>query len=226
MKKLIYFTALVAGLVVPVKTFAIMETYEFNSGFQNSGNLPDGNPSGLADLRNISSSITSITDVKVSLNLSGTWNGDIYATLQHDSGFSVLLNRVGRNGGNSFGFGDDGFDVLLDDSGAFPDVHTQTSGGGTLNGTYSADGRNVDPNSVVTGDARTAGLSSFNGLNASGDWTLFLADLSTGDQFTLESWGLKITGDDGGGQRVPDGGVTAVMLSLALLCVARSRRQM
>ena len=34
----------------------------------------------------------------MTLNLSGGWNGDLYAYLVHNSGFAVLLNRVGRNG--------------------------------------------------------------------------------------------------------------------------------
>jgi hypothetical protein len=42
-----------------------------------------------------------ITDVNVGLQLSGGWNGDLYAYLVHSSGFAVLLNRVGRGTGNA-----------------------------------------------------------------------------------------------------------------------------
>jgi subtilisin-like proprotein convertase family protein len=37
-------------------------------------------------------------------------------------------------------------------------------------------------------------LSSFNGLNPNGSWTLFLADMSGGAVSTLQSWELDITG--------------------------------
>src|SRR5260370_868131 len=53
-------------------------------------------------------------------------------------------------------------------------------------------GRNVNPLSVVDTDPRTALLSSFNGLDPNGGWTLFFADLSSGEQSTLESWSLSI----------------------------------
>src|SRR4030095_2852575 len=41
---------------------------------------------------------------------------------------------------------------------------------------------------------RTGLLSSFNGLNPNGEWTLFLADLSPLDTSTLVSWGLELCG--------------------------------
>ena len=47
--------------------------------------------------------IVSLTSVVISASISGTpdadpraFNGDLYAYLTHGSGFSVLLNRVGR----------------------------------------------------------------------------------------------------------------------------------
>ena len=40
--------------------------------------------------------------------------------------------------------------------------------------------------------ARTATLSSFDGLSASGDWTLFLADMQSGGTSALESWSLEV----------------------------------
>ncbi len=122
--------ALVLGLVPA--SGAIMQTFIFNSGFQNGGSIPDGDPTGVVDARVITSSITNIDEISVSLDIGGTWAGDIYATLQHDSGFSVLLNRVGRSGTSSFGSSDDGFDVTLNDSGGHPDVHLQSSGGGPV----------------------------------------------------------------------------------------------
>src|SRR2546423_205875 len=67
----------------------------YNSGFQNSGLIPDGSLNGLSDTRTLSGiSQPQISDVKVTLNLSGGYNGDLYAYLSHGStGFAVLLNR-------------------------------------------------------------------------------------------------------------------------------------
>ena len=41
---------------------------------------------------------------------------------------------------------------------------------------------------------RKNGLASFAGLNPNGNWTLFLADLSSGEQAKLKDWGLVISG--------------------------------
>lgn len=212
--------ALVLGLVPA--SGAIMQTFIFNSGFQNGGSIPDGDPTGVVDARVITSSITNIDEISVSLDIGGTWAGDIYATLQHDSGFSVLLNRVGRSGTSSFGSSDDGFDVTLNDSGGHPDVHLQSSGGGRCPGPFGSDARAIDPNNVFDTDARTALLTSFNNLDANGGWNLFIADVSQGGAHTLNSWSLEITGTEGGAQ-VPEGGETALMLALALAGIVTLR---
>src|SRR4051812_9455677 len=80
----------------PLSTAAAsFETDNFN-GINQS--IPDNLATGYSDTRSIASSITSLSDVNVVLNISGNtaaFNGDFYAYLQHDSGFSVLMNRVG-----------------------------------------------------------------------------------------------------------------------------------
>jgi len=214
MKRLFWLLGLSSCLSVS-PAHAITIDYDF-SGL--SVALPDGDPTGLADLRNISTSITSIDDISVSLNVSGTWNGDIYATLQHDSGFAVLLNRVGRTGNTgigAFGSGDDGFDVIFNDSPGAIDIHGFGSGGGLVSGTFGSDGREVDPDLVLDASPRTALLDNFLGLDPNGDWTLFLADLSGGDQHVLQDWSMAITGTEGG-MAVPDGGSSALILTFAL----------
>jgi hypothetical protein len=45
---------------------------------------------------------------------------------------------------------------------------------------------------VLDTDPGTAGLSVFDSLNASGSWTLFIADLSPGGTSELVSWQLII----------------------------------
>src|SRR6186997_538920 len=64
-----------------------------------------------------------------------------------------------------------------------------------------ARGRSAAPGHLATGpvsvldtDARTLLLSSFNGLDPHGGWTLFVADISSGEEHTLNSWSLQLTG--------------------------------
>ena len=136
----------------------------------------------------------SILDLSVTLNLSGGWNGDLYAYLVHDTGFTVLLNRVGRTTGNAPGYGDSGMNVVFNAVGVGGDIHSY-GGGGVPAGTYMPDGRAISPLATVgTFDTaeRTALLGSFTGLNPNGSWTLYVADLSGGEQSTVTSWGLGI----------------------------------
>ena len=165
----------------------------FNTGFQNGGVIPDGSRSGWTDTQTLSGApVDPITGLSVTLNLSGGWNGDLYAYLVHSSGFAVLLNRVGRTGANDSGYGDAGMSVTFNDA-APVNIHSVTPP--VAGGRYQPDGRNISP--LASGAAfdaatPTALLSSFNGLNANGSWTLFIADVSNGDQSTITSWGVNI----------------------------------
>jgi subtilisin-like proprotein convertase family protein len=161
--------------------------------------VPDGNASGLHDVRSLSSSIAQLTSVKVNLKVNGEFNGDLYGYLRHSSGFSVLLNRPGRTATNSAGYDDSGLNVTFASGAANGDIHTYRgvttpAAGSALTGTWEPDGRAVDPAVVTDASARTALLSSFNGLGASGDWTLYLVDLESGGTNQLREWGLELTG--------------------------------
>ena len=185
-----------ASLVVAVLLLALARPAQadfvyYTGGFQNGGVIPDGSLTGWSDTRTLSGLPTTITDVNVSLSLSGGWNGDLYAYLVHNSGFAVLLNRVGRTAANEPGYGAAGMNVRLDDTAAL-NIHSVTTPG---TGTYQADGRNLSPlssGSLFDLASPTALLSSFNGQNANGNWTLFIADVSGGGVSTVTSWGLDI----------------------------------
>lgn len=214
MKRFLCLTALSVGLVLPSQAASVIENYSYAP----AAGIPDGNPSGWVDAQVVvGSSITTIEDITISLDIAGTYNGDLFVTLQHSSGFAVLLNRVGRDGGTTFGYDNDGFDVTLNDLGGFGNIHTQDSGGGLLSGMFGSDGRTTDPSLVVTGDAPTALLSSFVGLDANGSWVLFAADLSGGDVATVNGWSMEITG-------VPEPGTTSMLLLSALALAARRKR--
>jgi len=190
-------TLLVLLLALPLVSQAAL--YNFTGPFNNNGagNSPgviaDNDPIGLADSHKISGLGNQIANVTVTLNISGGWNGDLYAYLRlNDSPMVVLLDRVGVTASNPDGYGDTGFNVTLSASAAH-DIHfyqnysPSFNGSGQLTGTWQADGR-TDPLSGTRGS-----LSDFNGLNPNGTWTIFFADESAGEQSTLLGWSLEIT---------------------------------
>lgn len=187
--------------------------------------IPDGQFTGVSDTENLSFGdplFANITDVKVILNISGGFNGDLYAYLVHDGGFAVLLNRVGRTSGNSIGYGNPGLSITLGATGN--DVHDYQNpiysaaySGGQLTGNWQQDGRDIDPQTVLNTDSQTALLGSFNGLNPNGEWTLFLADVDFGQQGTLVNWGVVITA-------IPEPS-TIALCGLGALVLAMHRRR-
>jgi subtilisin-like proprotein convertase family protein len=179
------------GLLVSASASAALVT--LSSGTLNTA-IPDGNVNGLQSTLTFNDvDFNYVLDVNVRLNISGGYNGDLYVYLTHGSGFSILLNRAGRTGTDAFGYGDAGFNITLDDV-AGTDIHNYGgNGGAALTGTWQPDARNVNPATVLNTDPRSAFLSAFNGLDPNGGWTLFVADVSGGDQSTLVSWELDIT---------------------------------
>ena len=166
--------------------------------------VPDGDASGLASVQTIASPITSVTGLKVALQLSGTWNGDLYCFLAHSTGRSVLLNRLGRSTAGDLGYNDLGLDVTFDDAATNGDIHVyrlQLGGSpgtplpGSLSSVWAPDARVACPTNVLETDERSAFLGSFNGVDPNGEWVLFVADLEAGDLHLLDSWGLEITGE-------------------------------
>ena len=159
--------------------------------------IPDGNPVGFVSSLTVSG-LTNISSIQVTLDITGGFNGDLYAYLVGPQGqLAVLLNRVGLSSTNVFSYGDAGFNITLT-SGA-PNIHNYqdyTIPTGQLMGSWSPDGRNISPNSapsVFDTAATTANLDLFAGTVPNGDWTLFVADLASGGgQSTLVSWGLTI----------------------------------
>ncbi len=189
--------------------------------------IPDGSTVGLVDARTFSSQIATISEVRVSLSIAGSpaagdaFNGDLYVTLAHSSGFAVLLNRPGRTALNDFGYADSGFDVTLADTPGSADIHnyrlTLNPNGGALTGVWGSDGRNVNPNLALDTTLRNARLDSFNGLNPNGQWSLFVADVSPVGTARLASWKLEVTGQT---PVIPEPGTALSGLLCAVACAS------
>jgi len=184
----------------------VFRHFDFQGGFEiGSGNSAFVDVTGMAGFQ--------ITDVNVNINITGTTiggsyfpaaNGDFYAYLTHGEDISILLNRVGRDPLNDSGYGkNDGMNVTLNDQ-ASPNVnihvyetvspYDQGDNIGQVTGNWVPDGRNVNPNTAVTGDPVTAKLDVFNGDIGDGTWTLFIQDMNPSlGVGTLLSWSIDIT---------------------------------
>jgi subtilisin-like proprotein convertase family protein len=168
-----------------------------NSSWTGTQTIPDNDASGVAFSFSLSDPATSITNIAVTLDISGGFNGDLYADLSHGDGFAVLLNREGRTSTSEYGYSTPGFAITLTGS-TSADLHNyQTlsptyNGNGQLTGTWGADGRDVDPTLVLDTTARTATLTGFNGLNPNGEWTIYFRDASPGSISTLNDWSVDI----------------------------------
>lgn len=162
--------------------------------------IPDANATGWQSVQTISSFADGLTvqSVSVTLDISGGYNGDLYAYIAHDGQQAVLLNRAGKTLANPFGYTDAGLKVQFTDSAA-NNIHLYQSVGGSITGgaQWQPDGRAANPLTVTDKSAVTANatLSTFgaNHTLANGTWTLFVADMSAGGQSKVNNWSLQIT---------------------------------
>lgn len=156
-------------------------TNTWSAGWANGNVIPDNNASGWTDTRTfgLTPGYEMVNNtLTVALNLSGGWNGDLYAYLVNsDGGFAVLLDRVGPG---NYGYGTSGMNVWL------TDVTLGVLGNIDSTATPSAGG-------LYSRDGHAGSLASFNGYNnPSSTWTLFVADRSGGGVTTVENWGLQM----------------------------------
>jgi subtilisin-like proprotein convertase family protein len=186
--------------------FGQLTTNTFNFNNLNLA-ITDNDPNGVQNSQTVTGLSGSIANIQVRLDLEGTgdgaFNGDYYVELVNSAGgFAVLLNRVGMSSANPFGYGDDGFSVTFSDSAA-NDIHFyqnysySLNASGQLTGVWQPDGENISPlSNPAAFDAalsqQTALLSSFDGGNPNGTWTLFLTDLSAGGTGQLAGWSITV----------------------------------
>jgi len=161
----------------------------------------DENPNGLNSVIQVSGVNGPIQSFNVTLDITGGFNGDLYAYLVSPTGaFIVLFNRTGIGGNDFFGYDDTGFNLTFSST-AVNNIHNYRNlsytlnGSGQLTGTWAADGCNIDPQSspsLFDTTSPSTPLSSIIGTNPNGDWTLFVADLSGGYQSTWHDWSLGL----------------------------------
>jgi subtilisin-like proprotein convertase family protein len=193
-KKLIGITILLFAALIGRSQFTNSLTTTVNTA------VPDGTIFGITSYATNSGMIGGITNVQVALNITGGWNGDLYAYLLSPEGSIIyLLNRVGVSSADSFGYSNTGFSVTLADG--YANIHGYQSGSYSLNGNgqltgfWSPDRRIIDPQSNAADfDAAPTGLgfADLNGENPNGVWSLFVADLSGNNQSTLVDWTLTV----------------------------------
>jgi subtilisin-like proprotein convertase family protein len=215
--------------VFAVRAQSFSQAVQFSTNYVVNLPIPDNNASGVASTREFSTPLQVLGDVNVTLDITGNFNGDLYAYLTHSSGLAVLLNRVGRTTVNDLGYSDAGMKITLDDSAPNGDVHSYRltlSGNANsaldtqLTGVWAPDARATDPANVRDTDPRAAlsALQSFYTLNPNGKWTLFVADLSPGGTSTLNSWGLEVSA-------IPEPTTWALLgIGSALLLANRKRK--
>ena len=139
--------------------------------------IPDGNPIGMVSVGTVSGAPSLVSAVTVNLDITGGFNGDLYAYLVAPNQ-TTTATLLGVLPGGDFTHVGSGYNVTFSDASLVNIQNASQTYGQQLNGTYS---------SVVP-------LSVFNGLSANGNWRLFIADLASGGgQARLNSWGLSIT---------------------------------
>lgn len=132
--------------------------------------IPDGlspNQQGpiLTNVINVPTALNNFTSMKVNVDITHTWVGDLVIQLNHPDTetFNILWGRNCDNGSNS------GLDVI------FEDGATSIVCANPVSGTYSP----------------ATPLSVFNSLETMGDWTIAIADFWNGDTGTLNDWYIE-----------------------------------
>lgn len=185
--------------------------------------VPDGTPIGWTSTITVNDpNATYMENVALTLDISGGWNGDLYAYLLHNNDAVVLLNHPGKTAANPLGYGDAGLHVTFSDTAPNGDIHTyqQTIGSTQPTSLWEPDKRTMTDLLLITDQSPRDGngFSIYNTKDANGTWTLFIADLASGGQSQVNSWSLDIQT-----KSVPEPASFAFGLAAAMLALLHRR---
>jgi len=175
-------TVLLTGMLASATLSYVNQTLTYGVG---SGGLaiPDGSPVGVASQMNFTANTTGnqMIGVTVGLNVSGGYDGNLYAYLISPTGTLVVL--MDHPGSAPFYAAGSGMTVTLDSSAGTGIQSVAETYRQNLAGTYA-------PLGNLSGIAAPGG----NDGTGNGTWTLFFADLTRGGgQAYLDSWTLNLT---------------------------------
>ncbi len=167
------------GIMLAVLTAASVRGALYTQTFSTSTAIANGSPLGTVVTETFNQDPNSgdtVGSLTVGLNVSGGYNGGLYAYLVAPNGnMVVLLNQPGTAPLYAPG---SGLNVTLSDAAAGCIQTTAEAPGAVFSGAYQAAGT----------------LANFHGSVADGTWTLFFADeIVGGGQATLTGWSLDIT---------------------------------
>jgi len=175
-------TVLLTAMLASATLSYVNQTLTYGVG---SGGLaiPDGSPVGVASQMNFTANNTGnqMINVTVGLNISGGYNGNLYAYLISPTGTLVVL--MDHPGSAPFYAAGRGMNVTIDGSAGTSIQSATETAGQVLTGTYSA-----------MGSLSSIAAPGGNDGTGNGTWTLFFADLTRGGgQSYLDSWTLNLT---------------------------------
>jgi uncharacterized repeat protein (TIGR01451 family) len=140
--------------------------------------IPDNNPAGISTNLNVPN-LGNISDVNVWIKASHTWVGDLKFSLTKGATTQFLIDRPGVPA-STFGCGNNNIDARLDDEGVDGPVENQCA---------------VSPNALFGNPTPNNPLTAFDGMPASGQWTLFASDNVSADTGTIQQWCLEFQVD-------------------------------
>lgn len=159
-----------------------------SSGTVNLG-IPDNNPTGLSNTIVLPAyTFTNAADLRVRVNLTHTWIGDLTLTLTSPCGTTFLINRPGvpvSTIGNSMNFAG-AYTFTLSGATVIPEV--------SLGSAVNVPVGNYLPSDVNGNAHNWAGLTF--PCNAAGNWQLSITDGAAGDVGTLASWDILAPSND------------------------------
>ncbi len=172
------------GLLLATLGTAPAQGLQYVEAFTNGpavGPVPDGNPVGAVFTGTVSDATAGFTfgTLSLELNLSGGFNGNLYAYLVAPNGTQVtLMDQPGVSDSDPFGAAGPGMNITLQDTDAANGPIQNETSDAVLTGAYSP----------------AAALAAFAGAPVDGAWHLFFADLvAGGGTTTVESWALTVS---------------------------------